>query len=240
MRRALFIPALITGLSLVVLIGLGGWQWQRRADKSALIATIHERIRLAPQPFPDRATWGTLDGAALAYRPVTLTGTFDHSREAHVFFSLSKPVGGVSGPGYLILTPLMLSDGGSVLVNRGFVPAARKTPDTRKDGQSEGTTTVTGLVRLPEARGAFSAADTPDKNVYFVRDPVAIAKGLGLAAVAPLMVDLQAPLPPGGVPVPSVTQVDIPNNHLQYALTWWSLAAALTVIFVVFARRRDS
>ena len=234
--RRLVLPAVATGISLVLLIGLGAWQWRRMAEKTALIATIQQRIGTAPVAFPARAEWPRLDLANWAYRPVALAGRFDHAREAHVFFSLSKPVGGVSGPGYLIVTPFHLAEGGTVLVNRGFVPEARKAPATRTAGQGDSTETLTGLVRLPEQRSMFSAAEDRTKNIHFVRDPLALAAALGLGEVAPVMVDLRTPAPGGGLPVPGVTQVDIPNNHRQYAFTWWSLAAVLAVIFAVFAR----
>jgi surfeit locus 1 family protein len=234
-RRSLFLPVAATVLSLAILLALGTWQWQRMGEKRLLIDTIASRTALPPQPLPD---FGKGE-AILAYTPVTMTGRFDHAREAHVFFSLSKPVGGASGPGYLILTPFTLADGRVVLVNRGFVPEPRKLAGSRAEGQIAGETTLTGLLRLPEARGPFSGADDPAKNVYFVRDPAAIAKALGIGPVAPFTVDLKAPLPPGGLPVPGVTQIDIPNNHFQYALTWWSLAVVLAVIFLLYARQQQ-
>ena len=236
MRARILVPGLFTLVGLVILIVLGGWQWSRLGQKQALIATITERQNLPPVDFPAAAEWPRLDINQFNYRPVKLTGVFDHGREAHVFFSLSKSVNGVGGPGYLIVTPLMLDGGGTVLVNRGFVPADRKAPATRQAGQIGGKVSIEGLARLPEVRGTFSAADDSAKNVYFVRDPVALAKALGLSGVAPVMVDLKAPVPPGGLPLVHVTQVDIPNNHLQYALTWWSLAAILAIMFGLYAR----
>lgn len=238
MSRRLALPALFTVFSLIILIGLGTWQWRRMGEKEALVATITSRATLAPQPIP--GDWSKVDLNALSYLPVTATGTFDNGHEAHVFFSLAKPVAGVSGPGYLIVTPFTLADGRVVLVNRGFVPVQNKDAATRAAGQLQGPQTITGLIRQPEARATFSGTDDPGKNVYFVRDPGALAKALGIGAVAPFMIDLKAPTPAGGLPVPGVTQIDIPNNHFQYALTWWSLAAVLAAIFIVFARQRDA
>lgn len=237
MPRRLLIPALFTLVSLAILIGLGAWQWRRMGEKEALLATIRERIAQAPTPVP--ANWSTAGLGDLAYRPVEASGRFDHGREAHVFFSLSKPVGGVSGPGYLVITPFILTDGRTVLVNRGFVPEPKKAQESRAAGQIGGDLTITGVIRTPETRGAFSGADDPAKNIFYVRDPDSLARAKGLGPVAPFLIDLKAPSPPGGLPVPSVTQVDIPNNHFQYALTWWSLAGVLLVIFGLFARQRQ-
>ena len=236
MSRRLLGPGIFTVFSLVILAALGAWQWQRRAEKIELIATIQDRTTRPPVAFPAASQWPALKLEPLSYLPVSLTGTFDHAREAHVFFSLAKTVNGVGGPGYLIFTPLALTSGGTVLVNRGFVPMDRKAAATRVDGQTGGIVTVTGLVRLPEPRGSFSGADDAAKNVFYVRDPATLAAALNLGAVAPVMVDLSTPAPPGGLPLPGVTQINIPNNHLNYAMTWWGLGLVLLVIFVLYAR----
>lgn len=239
MRKRLFWPALVTLAGLVVLIGLGAWQWRRMGEKAALIATIADRAGREAVALPPAADWSQLDLARLAYQPIQTTGVFDHTKETHVFFSLAKPVNGFGGPGYLIVTPLMLEDGSSVLVNRGFVPAERKEAATRAEGQVSGPQTITGLARLAETRNSFTPADDAQKNVFYTRDPVSIAKAKGLSRVAPLIIDLKSPAPPGRLPQPGVTQIDIPNNHFQYAITWWSLAGVMAAIFLMVARNRE-
>lgn len=244
MRQRLLFPALFTGFSLVILIALGGWQWLRMGEKRQLVETITARSSLPPTPYAEAIARS--EPADLDYLPVTASGSFLPGVEAHVFFSLAKPVGGFSGPGFLILAPFRLDDGRMLLVNRGFVPQARKEPASRPESQLAGPVTITGLLRLPERRTMFSGADDPVKNVYYVRDPAALAQGLGLDKLAGTgrveraILDLKSPTPPGGLPVPAVTQINIPNNHFQYALTWWSLAAVLAAIFMVFALREEA
>lgn len=242
MSRRLFWPGLFTLASLAILLWLGAWQWRRMGEKEGLIAAIHAREAMVPQQLPDPTA--SFEPQAINYMPVTLTGSFLGQQEAHVFFSLAKPVNGVSGPGYLILQPFQLDDGRVVLVNRGFAPADKKDLAKRPESVIAGSMTITGTLRLPEVRGPFSGADDPVKNIYYVRDPLSIARGMGLTAagitVAPYIVDLKSPVPPAGLPMPGTTQVDIPNNHFQYALTWWSLAAVLGVIFLIYARQQHS
>ncbi|HRJ68569.1 MAG TPA: SURF1 family protein [Beijerinckiaceae bacterium] len=237
MTRKLVYPAAFTFVSLGILLGLGFWQWQRRSEKAELIQTIQTRIGESPAPLAVLGRLETLGQPTFAYRPVRATGRFDHGQEAHVFFALAKPKNGIGGPGYLIVTPFHLTNGGTILVNRGFVPQDRKAAASREGGQVAGESEITGLIRLPERRGMFANPDDPARNIFYVRDPLTIAASRGLGPVAPVIIDLKTPVPAGGLPLPDVTLVDIPNNHLQYALTWWSLAAVLGIIFLLWSRQ---
>lgn len=178
---------------------------------------------------------------AIEYLPVRFTGTFDHAREVHVFIALSEPRGPFGGQGYFVMTPLTLDDGHVVFVNRGFVPADRKDPSTRRDGQVEGRVSIEGLIRPAEHPSWISPAPDLARNVWFVRDPAAMAEAVGLdpATVAPFTVDARAGQGPGELPQGGETIVSFPNNHLGYALTWYGLAAALVgVVGTLFLRRR--
>jgi surfeit locus 1 family protein len=228
----LLVPAL---LAFAMLIGLGTWQVERKAWKEALIASLTERLTAAPQALPAPAAWPSLDPANDEYRRVKFTAVFDHAAEALVYGAASAFRPDVSGPGYWVFTPARLSDGGLVMVNRGFVPEDRKDPKSRAAGQVSGAVEVTGALRWPDARHWFTPADDSAHNLWFSRDPQAIAAAKGLGAVAPFFVDMEAPVPPGGLPSPGKIVVNLPNNHLQYAVTWYGLAAALAGVFVVWA-----
>ena len=223
---------------MVVLIGLGLWQIQRLAWKTDLVRTIDDRVHAPTVPLPGEADWLGLRPADYAYRHVEATGTFDHAREVHVFRPLGDAKGPYHGIGDLVLTPLHLPTGAIVIVNRGFVPIDRLSPETRPAGQVGGMVTITGLMREPESRNLFTPADDPAKAQWFTRDPAAIAASEGLQRVAPFTVDADASAVPGGLPQGGETVLDIPNNHLSYALTWFGLALGLGGVFVVFAARR--
>lgn len=175
---------------------------------------------------------------AYAYRHVTLSGTFDHDREVHVFRPLEDAKGPAHGIGDLVLTPLRLASGAVVIVNRGFVPLERLDPATRIAGQIGGEVTLTGLMREPESRNLFTPADDAARNQWYTRDPAAIAATEGLGRVAPFTIDADASAVPGGLPQGGETLLDIPNNHLSYAMTWFGLALALVGVFAVYAGRR--
>jgi surfeit locus 1 family protein len=228
----LLIPAL---LAFAVLVGLGTWQIQRKAWKEGLIAALTERVAAPPIALPSPATWRSLDPATDEYRRVTFSAEFDHRKEALVFAAASAFRPDVSAPGYWVFTPARLADGSLLIVNRGFVPEGRQDPKSRPDGQISGTVAIVGAMRWPDGRRWFTPNDEPAHNLWFSRDPQAIAAAKGLGPVAPFYVEQETPAPPGGLPQPGKLVVTLPDNHLQYALTWYGLAIVLVVVFATWA-----
>jgi surfeit locus 1 family protein len=240
--RRLVIPAITSAAVFVVLVGLGIWQLERRAWKEALIVRVEAGLAAAPSPAPGPSAWPSLDVTEAEYQSVEATGVFDHASEVHVVHTLADPKGPVGGIGYQVFTPFRTAEGWWVYVNRGFVPRERRDPATRAEGQIAGETTVVGLLRAPHGRAWFTPGDDTGGNEWFSRDPAlfAAASGLPADAVAPYYIDAGAdPEMPGGLPQGGETIVSFPNNHLQYALTWFGLAAVLVGVFVAFVRRRS-
>jgi surfeit locus 1 family protein len=233
----LLLPGILAAIGIAVLVGLGFWQLERRIWKEELIARVTALTRAPAAAIPAEAEWPKV-AARDEYLHVTLRGRFRHVNEAPVYAVLSEPRGRFSGQGYWVLTPLELEGGAIVIVNRGFVPLGRKDPATRRDGQVEGTVTVTGLLRLPEAGNWFTPANDPPRGVWYRRDPAEITRAFGLARVAPFTIDADATPNPGDLPQGGETRVAFSNNHLGYALTWFGLAAALFGVFAAFAWQR--
>ena len=228
----------IAVVAFAILIGLGVWQIQRKAWKEGLIADLTTRLAAPPQALPPARDWPALDAAKDEYQRVRFTAQFDNDKEALVFASASgfRPDVADAGPGYWVFTPARLADGGIVMVNRGFVPDARKSPQTRLEGEVSGPVTLVGTMRWPDSRHWFTPGDDPTHNLWFARDPAAIAAAKGLGSVAPFYVEQEAPAPPGGLPQPGKLIVSLPDNHLQYALTWFGLAAVLAGTFIAWLR----
>ena len=238
----LFVPTL---LAFAVFIALGTWQIERKAWKEALIESLTERLAAPPVALPPAADWGTLDRTRDEYQRVKFTASLDNAREALVFVAASAFRPDVTTPGYWVFTPARL--GGPVddsvigkrdpvvIVNRGFVPDTRRDPKTRAAGDISGMVEIIGVLRWPESRYWFTPADDPGHNLWFTRDPAAIAGAKGLdpktSAVAPFYIEQEAPTPPGGLPQPGRLVVALPDNHLQYALTWFGLAVVLAGVF---------
>jgi surfeit locus 1 family protein len=238
LRAGLIVPALFALAALVTFVGLGTWQVQRKAWKEALIDTLEQRLSAAPVELPPRERWLRLDQADEEFRRVRFSAAFVPGAEALVYGSGSALRGDVSGPGYWLFAPARLASGGVVVVNRGFVPEGRQHQATRNVGEPTGTINLVGAMRWPEPRSFFLPTDQPKSNLWFVRDHLAIAAAKGWGEVAPFFIELESPQPPGGFPRAGVLKVNLRNEHLQYAITWYGLALVVVVMFAFWLKGR--
>jgi surfeit locus 1 family protein len=230
-----WVLSIATLVALAILLSLGTWQVRRLAWKEGLIATIDSRVNASPVPLAEVERTAA-SGGDFEYRPVATSGTYLHAKE-QFFFATHE---GQSG--WFVYTPLQMADGRAVLVNRGFVPYDRKSPETRQDGQIGGEIEVVGLARsAPAGKPSWLVPDNqPDENVFYWKDLAAMTANAGLdpQIVVPFFIDAQRSDVPGGYPIGGVTIVELPNNHLQYAVTWYGLAAALLGVYVGMLLRR--
>jgi len=212
--------------ALLILIGLGVWQVQRLHEKEQLLNTIAARMGAPETPVDDVLRLPVPD---MEWRRVRAQGDFVHDKEADVYateFDL--------GLGVHVLTPLVMNDGGMVLVDRGFVPYASKAPETREAGQVEGDIAISGIVRLEGEHNTFTPATDEGQRMWYWRDIDGIARTLALMLRAPVVIVADQPANVGGLPRFAGYRVDIPNNHLQYAFTWFGLAATLLGVYLVY------
>jgi surfeit locus 1 family protein len=238
--RPLVLPAFASLIALAVLVSLGTWQLSRLAWKKDLIVQVEARTHAPPSPLPAVADWPRMTAERDEYRRVVIAGTFRNTAETYLYHvagdSRRDEAGRPRGQGFFVFTPFDLATGGTVLVNRGFVPTDRRDPSTRREGLIEGPTSVTGLVRFPEARGLLSAPDDAARRLFYTRDHAAMAAAAGLTGVtAPFSVDADATPVPGGLPIGGETRLEFPNRHFEYALTWFGLALTLIGVFAAFA-----
>lgn len=226
-------------LGMAMLIALGVWQVRRLHWKLDLIAKVEARIAAEPTPFEAvEKRWS--NGQDTEYTPVVEEGAYRNDLEAHVFGTLDGT------PGYYIFTPLELKNspfGAAryVYVNRGFVPQALKDPKSRPEGEISGPVTVRGLFRSPSrARGIarmVAPKDDIEGNSWYQRDPARFAAAAGISAL-PVYIDSSgkenlAEWPKGGT-----TRVEFYNHHLDYAITWFGLAAALFGVWLAYSLSR--
>jgi len=231
--QSLLLPGVAELCALAVLLGLGTWQVQRKSWKEALIATVTERFAAPPARLPPPAEWPGLDPSHDEFRRVAFGAEWLNDKEALVYTTGSSLRAEAAGPGYWVFTPARVP-GGIVMVNRGFVPEGRQDPSTRAEGQTAGAVEIAWVMRWPETPGVFTPAGDPAKNLWFARDPAAMAAAKGLGPVAPFYVEQESPSAPSGLPQVGKLQPSLPNNHLGYALTWYGLALVLAGSFAVW------
>ena len=228
--RPQFWPSVFAVPIVLLCVGLGSWQIQRLFWKERLIAARAAAVAAPPVPSP-------LDPAAalgMEFRHVFAQGVFLNDKE--IFLGATSE-GGRNG--YQVLTPLKEPDGRIVFVNRGFIPAELKDRAKRMAGEPSGTVRVGGLLRLPPngRPNWFLPDNRPDLNYWFWVDLPAMAAADKIDGVAPFYIDADATPNAGGWPKGGITRLSLPNDHLQYAITWFSLAIAMIVIYVLFHRR---
>jgi len=237
-NRALIAAAIATVISLAILISLGNWQVQRLAWKEGLIAQMQARAYGEPGEILPPGQWADYAPQQEEYRRVRVTGRFLHDDEVAVHGLMPTSTRGNPVQGFYLLTPLEIAPGALVFVNRGFVPTSMRDPEARPAPSPEGEVSVTGLVRAPEERGLFVPENIPQDERWMVRDTAQMAQARDLTGVAPFYIDAEFDPAAPDWPRAGATVLDPPNNHLQYALTWYGLAAVLAVIFLIYARPR--
>ncbi len=230
-------------LAMVALfIALGAWQLQRRAEKHALIAALNERLAAAPVPLPPASSWSALSPQKDEFRRVSFTATYARAPDAMVFSSGSAIRTDISGPGTWAFLPARLSFGETVVVNAGFVENTMQDRAVEDRAVARLVTgqpvTLTGYLRFPEAAGWLTPAENRDKRLWFARDQLSMATGLGWGTVAPFYIDLETPVPDNAIPKPGPLDVHLRDDHLQYAITWFALAGAVLIAFGVWAKRK--
>ena len=238
--------AIFTLLMVIAFSGLGIWQLQRRVEKHALIARLNERLAATPAALPAPAQWSSLTPAKDEFRRVRFTATYAPLPDAMVYSAGSAVRDDVSGPGTWAFLPAQLPDGNVVVVNAGFVQNTMQ--DRSQQDRAVGRlltgdpVDLTGYIRFPESAGRLTPTENLAKRLWFTRDHLAMARALGWnedgKAVAPFYIDLEMPAPESGIPKPGPLSVHLKDDHLQYAITWFTLAFAVVIAFGVWWRTR--
>lgn len=233
---------LFTLVMVALFVGLGVWQLQRRVWKHALIAALTSRVTAAPVPLPEPSQWPALTAARDEFRRVTFTATYRRAPDAMVYSAGSAVRPDVSGVGTWAFLPARLPSGESIVINAGFVPNTMQDLKVQDRAVAKlltgGPATLTGYLRFPERPGLFTPAAEPNKRLWFARDHLEMARQLGWGQVAPFYIDLEQPLPADGLPKAGPLTVHLRDEHMQYAITWFSLALLVLIAFAAWLRGR--
>ncbi|MEQ8655022.1 MAG: SURF1 family protein [Kiloniellales bacterium] len=213
----------------LILIGLGSWQVVRLEWKQGVIDERQARWSAPAEALPQDIS----DEEALLHRRVVVEGRYRHDEELYLPGRSYKGSAGVG-----VVTPFEMTDGRGLLVYRGWVPSSRQEPETRSDSNPEGIIQIEGVV-LP---GGWQGSDwvepgnDAERNAWFFVDPADMASTAGLQnPIIPIYLGLYREDQESSLPFTPPPPMDIRNDHLQYAITWYALSLALIVIYVVFS-----
>jgi surfeit locus 1 family protein len=220
-RPRMLWPGLMALFMFAVLLALGTWQLRRLAWKEGILAAIAHAeaspaVPLPPHPGP--------------YMKVSVTGRFRPDLAAFFAAEVEETPAGPE-MGAELIVPLERDGAPPILVDRGWIPTSIHAPVT----WPHGTVTVDGYVQAPERGGLFTPPPDLARRQFYALDPQQIGAALGVHA-APFILMAMGPVVPARYPVPAQHLPRPPNNHLQYALTWYALAGGLVVVFGTWAR----
>lgn len=228
-------PTLLTLPVVAALLALGFWQLDRLAWKEALIVELAERREAAPMPL-DSALEAPQESE---YRSVALQGEYLHDGEIHWLARTHD-----SKSGYHVLTPLRLADGREILVDRGWMPGSDPQANAAEVVRPEGPQELTAVLRQGGWGGSSWLTDflrpenRPAANEWLWPDLPAMAEAAGMEdPVTRAYVTLLPESASSDRPLAQAPPINLKNDHLGYAITWFTLAAALAVIYLLFHLR---
>jgi surfeit locus 1 family protein len=223
-QPSLLLPGFFVSLGVLLLLGLGTWQVYRLHWKEGILAEIAAAESHPPAPLTEHPPeWGR----------VTVSGRFRYDKAVRIGLDVRDTTTG-SVMGHDQLVPLERDGAPALLVDRGWIPETKGTPVD----EPAGPVSVTGYIRQGEHPAWFSPADDVAGRQFYVLDPPAIAKAMDDGPVEPFALIVLGTAADGHYPVPAADFPRPPNNHLSYAITWYSLAIVLVVMFIIRIRAK--
>ena len=227
--RPLLWPTIIMLPIFLFSLSLGVWQMERRAWKRDILDRITTNQAAAPLTL-DELLKG--DPLRLEYGRVRISGSFLHDKEFYLAARSLKDKVGMQ-----VVTPLRTDAGTIVLFDRGWIPSERKESAKRGEGQLPGKVDLVGIVRRSQIKRQFAPDNDPARNFWFHVD-VPVMRQMAGGAADPVLdsffLEADATANPGGVPIGGQTRLDIPNDHLQYAITWFLIALAGAGVYLAY------
>jgi surfeit locus 1 family protein len=234
--RKLYALLVSSFAGVLILLGLGVWQLERLEWKRGVLANLERAVSSDAPVLTLRQAEEMIEReSSVDYLRVGIEGSFDNSAERFLFSVLDRE------PGWRVIAPLITREGRIVWVDRGFVPQALRSQDDRPGSLIAGETALVGLQRRPRPRGYFTPANQPSDNIWYWPDVPALNASLGpRPGVEPskyIVEALPSPSAPAWPKAVAPAPAAIANNHLQYALTWFALAALLVVMTFMLLKR---
>ena len=223
--RPFFWPTFFTVPAVVLLISLGTWQLSRLAEKTELIEQFEQRSNASAISIFQVSK--PVEG--FEFQRVVAKGKYLNQSEIYLTGRTYE-----GNAGFHVVTPFSTSDG-VILINRGWVSEAYREPSTRPFSLIEGETLVEGILRLPGRKGYFVPENEPEAGFWFTLKPAEIARHLKQKdMIKNYYIDVIRTGDIITLPIAAEVNIDVPNSHFNYALTWFGLALALIGVYLAF------
>lgn len=223
--RPLFWPTFFTIPAVILLLALGSWQLSRLSEKTELIEQFEQRSKAAAISVDD--VFEPID--QFEFQRIAVSGEYQHLSEIYLTGRTYE-----GNAGFHVVTPFTTSDG-VVLINRGWVSEAYRESSTRPFSLIEGNIIVEGILRLPGKKGYFVPENEPEEGFWFTLKPDEIAQHLNNEdVIQDYYIDIIRKGEVITLPIAAEVNIDVPNSHLNYALTWFGLSFALIGVYLAF------
>ncbi|GBB93777.1 hypothetical protein RclHR1_02230003 [Rhizophagus clarus] len=234
-KKELRVQAIFLALIPLITFGLGTWQVARLRWKVKLIEDYEDRLSKPPINLPKRIKLDVLKD--YLYRRVKTSGKFLHDRELYL-----GPRTFNNNLGYYVIAPLERENGTTILVKRGWISREKIDPSTRPAGQIQDEVSVKGLLKGSEKKTWFVPENDPEKNQWYWLDVDTMAQRTGSQPVlieqnlegSPFIINQMIQ---DGIPVGKIPSVELRNTHLQYAITWYTLSAATSIMLYILFKK---
>ncbi|MEU1413162.1 SURF1 family protein [Streptomyces sp. NPDC005731] len=248
LTRQWVILTLVALLLIPTMIRLGVWQLHRHDHRQALNKVIDDSLAAQPVSAESLTSVGGTVRHEDLYRRVTAKGRFDTAHELVVRRRTSTD----DQVGYHVLTPFLLDNGRTLLVNRGWIPSpGSQTAFPKIPAPAGGEITVTGRLMQDEttaASGIKNVKGLPDRQIMLINSGQigTLLRDGGDGSAKDVLggyIELTSPAPKGGSPelIPSPKEdsswIGLGDINLPYAVQWWLFAAAVPVGWVILVRR---
>ena len=228
--KPLFLPTIFLLIVFPILILLGSWQVYRLIWKENLIEYYQNQSSSA---FLDLSK-DISSKLNLEFRKVKFKGTFLNSKE--IYISGKTYEGNI---GFHVVTPFRMQNNKTVFINRGWVSEGYRDPEKRKFSLLNNETEINGIIRFPQKKGYFVPENDPNKGFWFTINPNEIIKFLKfkeIDTISEFYVDAIRQEGKIKIPIGANGKPNLRNQHLSYAITWYSLALVLLIIYILFHR----
>lgn len=225
------IPFVLVLIAIIILISLGNWQLNRLSQKEDFIQTIETNIKNPP------ITVNTISNNIKPYAKIELEGNFLENKN---IFLYGRRSASPEKDGYYLLSPFKTIDNDILLISRGWIPQSTKDHFSEYE-QSTETIKIIGITLPNENKSFLAPENDKEKNIWFNID-LNMAKevvGTNITSFYLMQIDSKD-LPNGGKPLSTKHLNKVRNDHMEYAITWYSLAACLFILFLIYGRKKDA